>query len=183
MRLMRKAVLPVLAISLLLGWFGRPTAALACSCVSWTPDEQFANATAVFVGTVNNISGDGWNGQKRLVDFAVTEVRKGILDKTVIVATGAGGGDCGVDFEEGKVYTVYAYDDGGQLGTGICSGTALVNDASNDVDESLMNNISEGSIEEVEEGSNLLVRTVSVVIPFGLGAAVAYLVMRRKMSK
>ncbi len=178
---MRKSILTVAAVSLLLGWFGRPTAVLACSCVSATPAEHFANATTVFMGTVKNISGDGRNGQKRLVDFAVTEARKGILDKTVTVATGAGGGDCGFDFQEGQEYVVYAYDDGGKLGTGICSGTALVNDASDNVDESLMNNISEGSMEEVEEGSNLLVTTVVLGAAFGAGMLMMHLWGRRRL--
>jgi hypothetical protein len=46
------------------------------------------------------------------------------------VRTGLGGGDCGFRFEVGKRYLVYAFaDDSGRLSTGICSGTAMLQDS------------------------------------------------------
>src|SRR5260370_30567414 len=41
-----------------------------------------------------------------------------------------GGGECGFDFETSKKYLVFAYqDDSGELSTGICSSTALLEES------------------------------------------------------
>lgn len=92
----------------------------ACSCAQATETEQFDNAAAVFSGAVENVSNDGWS---RSVVFLVDEVMKGNIDENVTVTTGMGDSDCGFDFEVGKSYQIYAYEEGGKLGTNICSGT------------------------------------------------------------
>ena len=59
----------------------------------------------------------------RVYTFQVTRWRKGEPRRFVEVETGLGGGDCGVVFQRGRAYTVYAgRNDQGRLGTGICSG-------------------------------------------------------------
>lgn len=171
MRLVKKSVLAVAAISLLLGWFGRPTAVLACSCVAGMPAEYFANATDVFVGTVKTVTD---KNSKKLIDFNITESRKGSNAADLLVSTGLGDGDCGVDFKEGNGYLVYTYDDAGVLSTGLCSGTALVNgEAPAVVDEPVV---------EPEDGSNLLVTTVVLGAAYGVGMLTMYLWGRRKKN-
>jgi hypothetical protein len=64
------------------------------------------------------------------VSFDVSRPYRGAVDKRVKVRTGLGGGDCGFDFETSKKYLVFAYqDDSGQLSTGICSSTALLEES------------------------------------------------------
>ena len=61
------------------------------------------------------------------ISFDVSRSYRGARQKNVRIRTGVGAGDCGFQFEVGKQYLVYAFaDESGQLSTGICSGTALL---------------------------------------------------------
>jgi protocatechuate 3,4-dioxygenase beta subunit len=52
----------------------------------------------------------------------------------ITIQTGRGGGDCGYDFQVGKEYIVFAYDSGNEnLGTGICSPTRPIEQATEDL--------------------------------------------------
>jgi len=106
--------------------------AFACSCVMpGTPSEELKEATAVFSGTVididRNLTGYGYK-----VKFDIEKIWKGISDKTVVVSTGMGGGDCGYGFKEGERYFVYAYGDD-SLSANICSRTRLLSVAGEDL--------------------------------------------------
>jgi len=64
------------------------------------------------------------------VSFDVLRSYRGAEDKSVKVRTGLGGGDCSFDFETSKKYLVFAYQgDSGELSTGICSATALLEES------------------------------------------------------
>jgi hypothetical protein len=64
------------------------------------------------------------------VSFDETRSYRGTQQKHVQVTTGLGAGDCGFHFEVGKQYLVYAFAaDSGRLSTGICSGTALLQES------------------------------------------------------
>lgn len=113
-------------------------AAFACSCAPigpackafWAPFSQ-----AVFVGHVESVktvtpprkdrfSSDGW--PYRLVTFTVTESFTPDTSGQVQVRTGMGSSDCGLPFEVGKDYLVWASGDGKDkklLYTGLCSRT------------------------------------------------------------
>jgi hypothetical protein len=68
------------------------------------------------------------------VSFDAVRSYKGAPRKSILVTTGIGGGDCGFDFEAGKQYLVYAFaDKSGQLSTGICSRTALLDESKADL--------------------------------------------------
>jgi hypothetical protein len=61
------------------------------------------------------------------ISFDILRSYRGAKQKNIRIRTGVGGGDCGFDFEAGEQYLVYAFaDESGQLSTGICSGTALL---------------------------------------------------------
>jgi hypothetical protein len=63
------------------------------------------------------------------VTFSGVRLYRGLAQEFVI-ETGLGGGDCGYRFEPGKSYLVYArHEDSGDLSTGICSPTSLLQDA------------------------------------------------------
>ena len=65
-----------------------------------------------------------------LVTFSVSRTYRGLARATVQVETGLGAGDCGFPFEIGKQYLVFANKrESGRLETGICSGTALLEES------------------------------------------------------
>jgi len=129
--------------------------AFACKCVAPPPEIKSARelakweavrANAIFEGTVATVelksrlveasAGDivpaslDASDPELLVTFLVRHSYRGEQQKTIVVHTGLGGGDCGFRFEIGKQYLVYAYrDESDQLSTGICSGTALLDDS------------------------------------------------------
>lgn len=110
----------------------RTPLAFACSCaMPGTPSEELKESTAVFSGMVINIDRD-LTGYEYKVRFDVEKIWKGISDKTVVVSTGMGGGDCGYEFKEGERYFVYAYGEN-SLGVGICSRTKLLSAAGDDL--------------------------------------------------
>jgi hypothetical protein len=133
-----------------------PTAAEACSCAPpGTPREELGKSTRVFLGEATKVErrtpqmdqGLAWsirhwfdkllgrveeplipNFPYKRVHFNVVETFKGTSARTLDVATGLGGGDCGSSFEVGVRYVVYAYGPDNALGTGICSLTAPASD-------------------------------------------------------
>lgn len=105
----------------------------ACSCtMPRAPSEELKKATAVFSGMVTdidrNLTGYGYK-----VKFDVEKIWKGISDKTVVVSTGMGGGDCGYGFKEGEKYFVYAYGDISSLSASICSRNRLLSAAGDEL--------------------------------------------------
>ena len=116
-----------------------PQLAEACSC-AWPGRActALARTTVVFSGRVSSIgevrTAEGYT--QVLVRFDVLESFKGVNGKTVEVTTGQGGGDCGIRFERGVEYLVYAHywDKTDRLYTGICTRTAKLKDAGEDVD-------------------------------------------------
>lgn len=121
--------------------------AFACSCVEpGTPWEQLAWADAVFAGTVIDVdnpypddNGFIYGGETVQVSFTVEKYWKGVMTEPIIIYTGQGNGDCGIPFEEGESYLVYAYidDEGdypdGNLHANMCSRTALLYYAEEDL--------------------------------------------------
>lgn len=133
--------------------FGSP--AFGCSCVQPPPGintaQQLAEwaskgKEAIFEGKVERVelkwkfvearSGDlvpadiEQEPPEMEVSFEVLRRYRGAVDKRVNVRTGLGGGDCGFDFEKSKEYLVFAYQDAsGELSTGICSSTALLEES------------------------------------------------------
>ncbi|HEY6268027.1 MAG TPA: hypothetical protein VIX11_07005 [Candidatus Acidoferrum sp.] len=68
------------------------------------------------------------------VSFNAVRSYKGGPQKSIQVRTGIGGGDCGFKFETGKQYLVYGFaDKSGQLSTGICSRTGLLEESKSDI--------------------------------------------------
>lgn len=89
-----------------------PSSAYACSCAQpLSVEEELSRSTEVFAGRVLKVkeqrSMDGSMTKAAL--FEVIEIWKGGSESQIIIHTGSGGGDCGVHFEEGEEYLVYAY--------------------------------------------------------------------------
>ena len=121
----RWALVAVVAIS-----FARPQIALACSCVQSTKPQVVESATVIFTGTVTaerrsivpfmtcNVS----SADPVTFDFAVDQVFKGDVPRTVAVSTVVSGASCGYEFQVGKRYTVFATGAADRLETGLCRG-------------------------------------------------------------
>ncbi|PWT92497.1 MAG: hypothetical protein C5B54_03395 [Acidobacteria bacterium] len=116
-----------------------------CSCAQGgTVCGDYASAAAVFVGVVSDITRGSIRRDEtskedlffgKIVHFSVEQAYKGVESPEISVETGNGGGDCGYPFESGKRYLVYAYGiPKGKLGTGICSRTKPLSQASEDLD-------------------------------------------------
>ncbi len=121
--------------------FTEPAAVYACSCAEPQPvSVQFEHSDAVFVGEVLEVQ------EKRTLNgritkaalFEVDRIWKGGTQSQVIIHTGSGGGDCGIYFEQGQDYLVYArhsnmYGDEEQLVTIMCDRTSEVAAAQEDI--------------------------------------------------
>ena len=120
---------PVLAACTAILLRATTPAAPVCDCMGPMADAAAVRDNhVVFVGRVtrSRLVTDAEGFSHRVYTFTATRWRKGTPRRTVEVETGMGGGDCGVLFQRGRTYTVYARrDDRGRLGTGICSGPYL----------------------------------------------------------
>lgn len=113
----------------------------ACSCASpQTVEAQFSRSEAVFAGRVLDVNEQrNLNGSMtKAALFEVSSIWKGAPISQIIIHTGSGGGDCGIHFENGKEYLVYAgrstmYGDKELLVTIICDRTVALDQAQEDL--------------------------------------------------
>ena len=131
----------------------RPRTAYACYCFKSSPGEAFVGADVVFVGTVakitqasdtdvgslrgsNMLSGSFVGSMPgKVVQLEPISWWKGAKNPAVtpiVVNTGSGGGDCGVQFVEGQRWLVYA-SGRENLYTNICTRTRPLEYAKEDV--------------------------------------------------
>ena len=116
------AVLVLAALGVLV-WPAAP--ACACSCVSVTPEERFALAEAVFLGTVRELNRSLVNPRVATAIIEATEVRKGSVP-TFVTMQSVDNGDstCAYEFAEGHRYLIFGDQlDDGSWRTGSCAGT------------------------------------------------------------
>jgi len=99
----------------------------ACYCMQMAPAEAAEMAEVVFSGTVAGEEpvaerlGPAPMGNV-VYTFAVDGVAKGEIDAQVRVLSGGDGASCGMTFAMDERWLSFAFVDGGQLGTGLCSG-------------------------------------------------------------
>ncbi len=148
--------LALLVSALLFLW--NPGVVYACKCAApGAPAEELAKFDAVFTGRVVSIEHSYDPNattvspeDRTTVGFEVSTVWKGDVLKSMDVTTPPTGGSCGFAFTEGEEYIVYAsdsaYGDNGYT-VGICSRTALLEEAQADIDE-----LGEGNPPQAETG-------------------------------
>lgn len=128
----RPAVLLV-ALALGLGASLVPREARACSCVPPPPPAvALERASAVFVGEVRATTKA--SDLKRQVTFHVERAFKGVEGAEVTLTTPTSSAACGRSFEVGQRYLVYAERIEGELYDNLCTRTALVEHAKQDLD-------------------------------------------------
>jgi hypothetical protein len=108
----------------------------ACSCAPPPPPKEALEAAgAVFTGKVKSVKAAGEFQLE--VTFEVDRSWKWVEKGTVTLYTGNDGAICGYGFEVGKSYLVYARfierDAEKVLSTNICTRTAAVGDAKDDL--------------------------------------------------
>lgn len=117
-----------------------PAVTSACSCAQLpSVGEELERSKAVFSGKVLDIkekkSLQGFPNNSVL--FEVMENWKGAEQSQVIITTGQGDGDCGIDFTEGNEYLVYANEStmygAKSLGSIICDRTDLLSASKEDL--------------------------------------------------
>lgn len=134
---MRRASGWLILLGLVLGSFtgvlSVSTPACACSCVPVTPAEAQSEADVVLVGTAVRTLGtiDPDSPEPITFQFSVEAVVKGpsLTEPSIQVQTSASSDACGISFEVGARYAVYAVHSDGALFATVCGGTyRLAND-------------------------------------------------------
>ena len=105
--------------------------AYACSCVAPRPPLEARNeAQAVFSGTVSSVQSDA---SGLLVTFDMDEIWKGPEGAQLTLATSGSSASCGYEFAQGERYLVYGFAQEGRLNTGLCTRTATLASAAEDL--------------------------------------------------
>lgn len=105
----------------------------ACSCAeSPPPIEALKEADAVFIGTVIAVNVKEKEND-RITTFFIDKTFKGKIRNYIQVKTSIGGASCGFGFEYFKQYIVYAFGGDNELYTSICTRTANILYANQDL--------------------------------------------------
>ncbi|KAI9133446.1 hypothetical protein [Acaryochloris sp. CCMEE 5410] len=114
--------------------FLRPQAAWACSCMQSTPEEQMERADIVFTGRVIDqkmkaaeiqpFGGRTWVQWT----FEVESDQKGAVSEQVTVESASNSAACGINFQMGERYQVFANQSNTDLKASLCSGTRALRD-------------------------------------------------------
>ncbi|HRH26421.1 MAG TPA: peptidoglycan-binding protein [Candidatus Paceibacterota bacterium] len=110
---MTKLISGFFALSLILGGLYVPTSAHACSCIAraYTPQERLDESQGVFIGKVTSVvneSSDEYSD--KIATFEVSTYWKSVgeIRKTEKVRTSGSSASCGLNFEVGETYIVFA---------------------------------------------------------------------------
>lgn len=126
----------------------------ACSCGRLSREEAFEKYPLIFTGTVERVEDQfgiirkGWALLNRVfgrdpgaedyesyyglrITFRTQRVWKGLNRERIVILTGRGGGDCGLEHTAGAQYLVYA--SGQPLRSGLCSRTSPIEMAGDDL--------------------------------------------------
>jgi hypothetical protein len=110
----------------------------ACSCRVGPRKNAFETSAAVFEGQVTAIAlkpkPSGFPGEIASVSLTVIQAWKGIRTQQVTVLTPASASECGVSFQLGKNYLIYAAaSEGSELIVSACSRTREISKAETDI--------------------------------------------------
>lgn len=129
MRTRVRLLILFVAVSAVLSATVNMRAAYACSCAGiGGPEKELKSSDAVFTGEVSSVEADETAPGSGLpigkVVFDLEDSWKGDLRDSVAVYGQGSGISCGLNFDEGKSYLVFAYRSGGDaLETDLCTST------------------------------------------------------------
>lgn len=106
---------------------GRAPGAWACSCAFGDEADHLKWADVAFVGVVfdsdaGGATQPGYSSHSVSWRFDVEEELKGDLARRVVVRAESDSAACGTAFVLGHRYRIYANEEAGKYGTGLCSG-------------------------------------------------------------
>ncbi len=134
---MKKILSSLGLLILMVGMVSHIPRARACSCIQPEPPAVAAEkSAAVFAGRVTDIDPPAVMTStldENKITFDVSRTWKGVDRSPVYIYSSGSSASCGYEFEVGKEYLVYAYENEGRLSTGLCTRTALLADAAEDV--------------------------------------------------
>jgi len=138
MRAMAILLACVLASNLALAADPGARSAHACSCAGGASlEEELESSDAVFAGAVTEIEREdhapGVGPPLGRVTFDVNESWKGVTEGTASVYGQGDEVSCGLDFDPGERYLVYAYRTGDHLETSFCEATKPLAEAREDL--------------------------------------------------
>ena len=123
-------ILTIIAVITSMVFFFEVRPAGACSCAREKSDERsLKEADAAFAGyAIEGTFGSDVNDADDTLDdihwtFLPDTTVKGVSGRTVEVSSPNGGASCGVGFDVGRRYLVFAYRGDGDLRTDICTNT------------------------------------------------------------
>lgn len=169
----------------------------ACSCTELPSiEEEFDRSQAVFSGKVIRISeNESMKDYKtKSVLFEVTNTWKGVKQSQIIIRTGQGGGDCGINFIEGVDYLVYAYESdmygAKELVTNICDRTNKLSASQEDLQvlgkgtppTEMVDLTHKVELTQNTEGNQNVIWD-AVILTIGIGFILILLLRRRKKSR
>lgn len=170
-------------VSLLALGLAKASPAFACSCLPVESAQAGMDMSdAVFQGTVEDVTRGQMNNE---VTFAVSSSWKGDGAEELKVTTARDSAACGINFEVGKEYLVYADQGEDGLTAGLCSRTALATDAQEDITE-FSRIDSHGNLPPVADTGMDQVDPKIVIIATGAffaGFLIAYLLWGRNMKQ
>lgn len=114
--------------------FLRPQAAWACSCMQSTPEEQMERADVVFIGRVIDrkmkaVETQPFGGRTWVQwTFEVESDQKGSVFEQVTVESASNSAACGINFQLGERFQVFANQNKTALRASLCSGTRALGD-------------------------------------------------------
>jgi hypothetical protein len=129
----------LLALVMLLTTIMRPGPAFACSCmIPGPPEEALEQASVVFAGRLVDTQRPQAGGEVNTADlsayrFEVSRVWKGDVTSTVTIGSAMSSASCGYEFVIGEEYIVYGFEQDGIVQTGLCTRTAPLANADEDL--------------------------------------------------
>jgi hypothetical protein len=121
-------------LSMLVSFSLLPGTVEACTCRAPDPPaEEFKRTDAVFIGVVTAFTEESERDRK--ATLAIVKIWKGDFNRVDAIYTVSHGAGCGVYFQVGASYLIYANeDDAGKFQTHVCTRTARLRDAEEDLD-------------------------------------------------
>lgn len=132
-------IISMLIASLVVGVLMIPQSVSACSCLTQDQQTTFQKSNMVFTGKmVKQVNKKSWLDGTRFgrndglffavaYTFEVDQVWKGELGKKTVIYSSSGEDTCGISFQKGETYLVYAFEsDHGKMYTSLCKRSELV---------------------------------------------------------
>ncbi|WP_010275073.1 hypothetical protein [Paenibacillus senegalensis] len=165
--------------------------AQACSCaINLDPLSEASRSSAVFSGKVLEIREEKHAAGERIkkVLIEVDQIWKGIDQNQMWIYTAYSEPACGVDFDKGQSYLIYAMaDEGGRLNVSLCSRTASIQLAGEDLQALGTGAEPEREVDLLTESADSTMNLALIIIAGGLlviaAVGVGYLLLVKRRPR